>query len=188
MNVTIIIGAFMLFAGIYLLVAAIRKKGRIFENEFIKEGKKELFLKVMRTLCFILAPIFLAFCVCSVLSYIEQYKWAKELFSVFAFHKIFALPSTLYETIKYPQTVLTIASNVLWYISLGGVLGMFIFNMLMTDRQKKNAPPQAKRPEGTSNIDPRFDFGEDSEKVEIVDKPYDPRFDFNDTDGDKSGK
>ena len=62
----------LLAVAAYVLVEAIRGKGSLFKDEFIKEDKHEQFKKLMRLVCFVVAAVLIAAAVLSIFfSYID---------------------------------------------------------------------------------------------------------------------
>lgn len=57
---------------LYLLVSAVRGKGSLFNDEFIKEAKKDQFKKLMRLICIVIGIVFLVSALLSILfSYLD---------------------------------------------------------------------------------------------------------------------
>lgn len=156
MGFNLALGLFMLFAGVYLLVAAIRGKGSVYQNDNIKKGHEEKYKKTVRICCYVISPILIASFVFALLAYALGYGIIGQELSSDKLHELYSM--------------CTLISDITRWTGLVAIVAMIILTMRMSDKSVAEVPVH----EGGKN--PAFDFDEDepqTNKESVVPNPGD---------------
>lgn len=138
MGFSLALGVFMLAAGLYLLVAAIRGKGSVYENDNIRAGHEEKYRKTVRISCFVVSPLLILSFVAALIAYsistdIITSAVMREHFRVF-----------------------TLTSDITRWAGLVAIVVMIILTMRLSDKSI------ADKPTYEEGHNPAFDFEEDN--------------------------
>lgn len=116
---------FKAFIAVYLIVGAIRGKGKLIDNEFPK-CKPETYRRVMRILCAVTGVVVLL-------------NSAVEFLANSAYSTLLPLTAEAYARL----------GTVLWAIGLVALLGLVVANIMLTDRKAIEAARKAQGAQGT---------------------------------------